>query len=62
MRIFGDSQELFLFKNIVVNQAIVTYLTLNSKEQKQYYKELLKLMDKNDIEYLITQHKKRKKE
>ena len=45
MRIFGDSQELFLFKNIVVNQAIVTYLTLTAKEQKQHYKELLKTKD-----------------
>jgi glycosyltransferase involved in cell wall biosynthesis len=60
MRIFGDSQELFSFKNIVANQAILTYLTLTAKEQKQHYKELLKLIDKNDIEYLISQHKKRK--
>ena len=56
--IYGETKELFYYKNVVCNQAIEAYLKLDLKEQTKYYKELKKLMTDEEIKFLINEKKK----
>lgn len=53
--VYGESKELFYWKNIVCNQAIDIFLKLNKKDQDKYRFELKKLMTEEEIDFLINE-------
>lgn len=57
---FGETKELFHWRNVVCNQAVSTFLSLNKAEQKKNKHELYKLMTEDEIKFLINEKRKNK--
>lgn len=60
-RVYGETEELFFWKNYLCNQAMDTYLTISPKERKTSYVHLKKLMTDDEIKFLISEKNKEKR-
>lgn len=60
-RVYGETAELFYWKNYLCNQAIETYLTIPPKERKASYVHLKQLMTDDEIKFLISEKNKEKR-
>ena len=56
--VYGETKELFHWKNIVCNQAIEAFIVLSKEDQKKNKKELKKIMTDEEIDFLISEKKK----
>ena len=55
--VYGETEELFHWKNYLCNQAIETYLALDHAKRKSLYTELTKMMNDDEIKFLISEKK-----